>query len=311
MKTLLQNLNSRSLLNIGLLVFILLLALLVTREPDKDAEKKPVHLTELKQADIEFIELRRAHETDIKLQKRNGVWYITEPYQLPANDFRAQSVIALAETKSHLQYDAKTIDLKKFKLDKPEISIVLNDQVTLDIGGVDPIKNRRYVKNGDTLHLVNDTFYYQLIGKVTAYISYQLLSPSIKLSKLVLPKFTLSLQEGDWKISPAQKDTSADSINEFVNEWRHAQSLEISEYTGKLRKTNIQIFQEDQAEPIRFRLQKKNDNTYLIRNDLKLRYKLSDETAEKLQKLPKPPEPEEEPVTAEQEQSGSENKPAE
>lgn len=308
MKALLQNLNSRSLLNIGLFVFILLLVLLVTREPGKDAEKEPARLTELKQADIESIELKRAHETDIKLQKREGIWYITEPYQLPANDFRAQSVLALAETKSHLQYDANTIDLKKFKLDKPEISIVLNKQVTLDIGGVDPIKNRRYVKNGDTLHLVNDTFYYQLIGKVTAYISYQILPPGIKLTKLVLPKFTLSLQEGDWKISPAQKDTSADSINEFVNEWRHAQSLEISEYTGRLRKANIRIFQEDQDEPIRFRLQKKNDNTFLIRNDLRLRYKLSDETAEKLQKLPEPPEPEE-PVATEQ--SGSENKPAE
>jgi hypothetical protein len=308
MKALLQKLNSRSLLNIGLFVFILLLVLLVTYEPGTETEKKPVLLTELKQADIEFIELKRAHEKNIKLEKREGVWYITEPYQLPANDFRAQSVVALSETKSHLQYDANTIELKKFKLDKPEISIILNKQVTLEVGGVDPIKNRRYVKNGDTLHLVSDTFYYQLIGKVTAYVSYQLLSPSIKLNKLVLPKFTLTLQAGDWQISPEQKDTSADSVNEFINEWRHAQSLEISEYTGRLRKANIQIFMENQEKPIQFRLQRKNNNTYLIRNDLRLRYKLSDETTEKLQKLPDPPEPEEQPVATEQ--PGSDDKPA-
>lgn len=308
MNALLQKLNSRTLLNIGLFAFILFLVLLVVLEPGKEAEKKPAHLTELKQLDIKHIELQRANEPDIKLQKRDGVWYITEPYQLPANEFRAQSVSALAEAKSHLQYDAKTVELKKFKLNKPEISITLNNKVTLDIGGVDPIKNRRYVKNGDTLHLVSDTFYYQVRGKVTAYISYQILPPEIKLSKLVLPKFSLTQQEGDWKITPEQKGVSADSINEFVNEWRHAQSLEISEYKGKIRKANVQIFQQDQDQPISFRLQRKNDSTFLIRNDLKLRYKLSDETAEKLQKLPEPPEPEE-PVAADQSDSGK--KPAE
>lgn len=308
MNALLQKLNARTLLNIGLFVFILLLVSLVLLKPGKQAEMKPPLLTELQQSDIQYIELRRANEPDIKLQRRDGVWYITEPYQLPANEFRAQSVSTLAEAKSHLQYDAKTIELKKFKLDKPEISIVLNNKVTLDIGGVDPIKNRRYVKNGDTLHLVSDTFYYQVVGKVTAYISYQILPPNIKLSKLVLPKFSLTLQEGDWKIKPEQKDVSADSINEFVNEWRHAQSLEISEYKGKARKANIQVFHEAKDGRISFRLQKKNGNTFLIRNDLKLRYTLSDETAEKLQKLPEPPEPEE-PVAAEQ--PAGEKKPAE
>ena len=306
MKALLQKLNSRSLLNIGLFVFILLLVSLVWLKPGKEVVKKPAHLTTLSQSDVHDIELRRANEPNIKLQKRDGVWYITEPFQLPANEFRAQSVSTLAEAKSHLRYSAKTIDLKKFKLDKPEISIILNNKVTLDIGGVDPIKNRRYVKNGETLHLVSDTFYYQIIGKVTAYISYQLLPPNIKLSKLILPKFNLALQDGDWTITPEQA-ISADRINEFVNEWRHAQSLEISDYTGKARKTSFQIFQEGKDEPISFSLLKQNDNTFLIRHDVKLRYKLSDETAEKLQKLPEPAEPVE-PVT---EQTGDEQKQAE
>ncbi len=305
MKELLQKLNSRTLLNIGLLLFILLLVSTILVEPGKEPEKKPTRLTELKQSDIHDIELRRANETNIKLQKRDGIWYITEPYQLAANDFRAQSVSTLAEVKSHLQYDVKDIELDKFKLDKPEISIILNNKITLDVGGVDPIKNRRYVKNGETLHLVSDTFYYQIIGKVTAYISYQLLPPDIELSKLVLPKFTLSLHEGSWKITPEQADVSADSINEFIDEWRHAQSLEINEYEGKARKADLQVFQKDKDKPITFSLLKEHDNTFLIRNDLKLRYKLSDETAEKLQKLPEPPEPEEPLAT---EQPDNENK---
>ena len=286
----LQKYNSRTWLNIGLFIFIVLLVMLVVFEPGKQEESKTVYLTDLKQSNIKDIELRRANGI-IRLHKRDDVWYIGEPYQLPANDFRAQSVSALAEAKSHLQYAVKGIDLKKFKLDKPEVTIILNKDVTLEIGGVDPINNRRYVKNGDTLHLVSDNFYYQLVGLVTAYISYQILPPDIELAQLVLPKFKLTLEKGEWKLSPTQKEVSADSINEFINEWRHAQSLEIAEYHGQPRKANIQIFYKDHEKPISFSLQKKDDSIFLIRGDLKLSYKLSDEIAEKLQKLPEPPEP--------------------
>lgn len=289
MNAFLQKYNSRTLLNIGLLVFLLLLVSLIVFEPGKKPKPKAVHLTELSQADIKHIELQRIGKPDIKLEKRDSIWYLTEPYQLPANDFRAQSLTALAETKSYLQYDAKSVDLKKVRLDKPEVTIVLNDKLKLTIGGVDPIHNRRYVKNGDTLHLVNDTFYYQLTGTVTAFISYQILPPDAKLSKLVLPRFSLSQKDGEWYMRPAQKDTSADSINEFINEWRHAQSLQVSEYKGKLPKPDIRVYREATADPIDFSLQKKQGSTFLVRHDVKLSYKLSDETAEKLQQLPEPP----------------------
>ncbi len=197
------------------------------------------------------------------------------------------------------------MDLQKFKLDKPEVSIILNDEVRLDIGGVDPINNRRYVRNGDTLHLVSDTFYYQIIGQVTSYISYQIIPPETELTKIILPRFSLVLDDDKWKLSPEKEEVSTDIINEFLDEWRHAQSLEIAEYRGRQRKTDIQVFYKNQVQPLEFSLMKKNDSTYLVRKDLKLSYKLSDETAQKLQELPDPPEPEPEPEKA------SKNGPAE
>lgn len=303
LKDLLQHASSRSLLNIGMLLFVAILLVLVLFEPGKDAEvTKQRNLTELKQTDIDEIELKRPNSGDIKIRKKDDIWYLTSPYQLPANDFRAQSVSALAELKSHLQYDISKVSLEKFKLDKPEVSIILNDDVRLDIGGVDPINNRRYVKNGDTLHLVSDSFYYQIVGQITSYISYQIIPPDMEITKIILPKFSMVLDNGNWKLSPIQKDVSVDQLNEFLDEWRHAQSLEISEYKGRSRQTDIQVFYKNQVHPLEFSLMKKNDSIYLVRKDLKLSYKLSDETAEKLQKLPPPPEekePEaEQPATA-------------
>ncbi|MDH5444300.1 MAG: DUF4340 domain-containing protein [Gammaproteobacteria bacterium] len=296
-KSIIQQLDSRSWLNIGMLLFILLLILLAFIEPGEKDTKQIVTLTNLKQADIKQIEIRRSNDEDITLRHKNDIWYMSSPYQLPANDFRAQSASALAEIKSHLQYNVSNINLKEFKLDKPEITIILNDMVTLEIGGVDPINNRRYVKNGDTLHLVSNTFYYQLKGQITTYISYQIIPPETEITKLILPKLTLTLESGNWKLHPAQEDISADRINEFLDEWQHAQSLEISKYTGRKRKNDIQIYYKDQLQPIGFSLMKKQDSIFLVRNDLGISYKLSDEIAEKLQKLPDPPEPPESSTT--------------
>ena len=314
-KELLQKYNSRTLLNAGLFVFMLILVSLVILKPGKNSDPNLTKLTKLKQSDVISIVLQRQNEKDINLEKRDGIWFIKEPYQLPANDFRAQTISALVEAVSYLQYDSNNMELAKFKLDKPEVTIQFNNKVTLEIGGVDPIKNRRYVKIDNTLHLVNDTFYYQVIGKVTAYVSYQIVPPNMKLSKITLPKFTLSLNDGNWKLSPAQADVSADSINEFVNEWQHAQSLEIENYKGTKQKNNIRIDFQNSEQPLEFSLLKIQDSSYLVRHDYQLSYKLSDEIAEKLQKLPEPPGTAEiestEPAAPAEPQAPEETEPAE
>ena len=283
--------NSRLILNIGLAVVVLMLVLVVVFEPGKAPPPEKVRLTSLKQDDIKQIHIKRNKQADIVLEKRGPVWFMLKPYHLAANDFRAKSIMQLAEAESHLQYDTASIDLAKFDLKTATTSVTFNNTLTLEMGNSDPLQRRRYVRNGNTLHLITDNLYYNIIATPTSFLSYQLLPPDSKFSKLELPNFTMQLEQGRWTVTPTPKDLSADSITELLNEWRHAQALEIEEYEGPAKKGQFKIHLQGQDSPIGFSYTREEDDHYLIRHDLKLRYKISEEIAKNLQELPPPPEP--------------------
>lgn len=291
-----KKINPRQLLNIGLLAAVAIMVLLVVYEPGKEAPPEQVRLTALKHDDVNHILLKRADKTDIELEKRNNVWFMLKPYTVAANDFRAQTISRIATAVSHAHYDIGTVDSKKFKLDNPVATITFNKQYHVALGNNEPLKRRRYMKSDQQLHIVDDTFYYQVMSPATTYASYSLLAPDSTITQLDLPKLKLKLQDGNWQVSPKPKDYSADSVTGLLNEWRHSQSLEVEVYEGKKLKPAITIHLANQDKPVSFALLRKKPDAYLIRPDLKLQYKLTEENLDKLLSLPPPPKPEENPA---------------
>lgn len=290
--------NTRLLLNIGLLAAVGILVLLVVFEPGKQAPAEKVHLTPLKQGDVTHILLKRTGEPDLELEKRNKVWFMLKPYTVAANDFRAQTISRIAAAESYVHYDIGTVDSKKFNLDKPVAAITFNKQYNVALGNNEPLQRRRYMKSGQQLHIVADTFYYQLMSPATTYAGYNLIPPDSKITRLDLPKLKLKLQDGNWQVAPKPKDYSADSVTSLLNEWRHGQSLEVEEYKGKKLKAKINIHLTDHDKPIAFAILRKKSDVYLVRYDLKLQYKLTEESLDKLLSLPPSPEVDETPDSA-------------
>ncbi|MDH5407282.1 MAG: DUF4340 domain-containing protein [Gammaproteobacteria bacterium] len=274
--------NSRLILNIGLLAIIGILVLLVKFEPGKEPEPEKIRLTPLTEENVNHIFIQRKGLPDIELEKRNKVWFMLKPYPLLANDFRVSSVTRVAKMVSHIQYKLDKVDIKKFKLDKPEATIRFNKEYTVEVGSNEPIKRRRYVKSNNQLHIVNDNFYYQVMSKATTYAAYKLLSPEISLSKLELPGLQVEFKDNQWHVKPRPKDFSADSLTNLLNEWRNAQSLEIEKYEGPRLKDKITLRMQDSQQAISFAVKKDKPDVYLIRNDLKLQYKLTDDMYQKL-----------------------------
>lgn len=274
--------NSRLILNIGLLAAIGILVLLVMFEPGKEPEPEKIRLTPLTEDKVNHILIKRKGLADIELEKRNKVWFMLKPYPLLANDFRASTVTRLANKVSQIQYKLDKVDIKKFKLDIPEATIQFNKEFTVEVGGNEPIKRRRYVKSNNQLHIVNDNFYYQIMSKATTYAAYKLLSPELSLSKLELPGLLVEFKDNRWHVAPQPKDYSADSLTNLLNEWRNAQSLEIEKYDGPRLKDKIRIHLRDSKQVISFAVKNDKPDVYLIRNDLKLQYKLTDDMYQKL-----------------------------
>lgn len=286
--------NTRLLLNIGLLAVIGVLALVVVLEPGKAPPPEKATLTPLKLEEVNHILIKRDGKSDIELEKRNKVWFMLKPHRVAANDFRAQTIARIATAESHAHYDIGTVDTKKFKLDKPEARLIFNKQYNTALGNNEPLKRRRYMQSDLQLHIVDDIFYYQVMSPATTYISYNLLPPDSKINRLELPKLNLRLKESNWQITPVPKDYSADSVTGLLNEWRHAQSLEVEKYTGNKLKPAIKIHLVGQDKPVSFAIKRDAPDAFLIRLDSSLQYKLTTEMLDKLLTLPPPPEPDEE-----------------
>ena len=276
--------SSRNLLNLVLLAVVTLLIVFVVLEPEQQPAQTAVKLTTLKPQAVDNIRLFNSNGNEIQLHKTKGIWYMDKPYSILANDFRVQSLLRLLQTDSFAQHDLKKLEPKKFGLEPARARVIFNDELTIEFGATEPLQQHRYVRIADTLHLIIDTFYYQVAGKETVYMSHALLPPG-KLHKLTLPDFTLSFIDNKWQLQPAREDISADAMTDLLNHWRNAQAIEVTPYQGRARKPDIMVEFAD-GNAYGFTYIKDETGIRLLRNDINMQYLLTEDAADSLFKLP-------------------------
>ncbi|HWQ94682.1 MAG TPA: DUF4340 domain-containing protein, partial [Gammaproteobacteria bacterium] len=253
--------NSRTWLNLGLLILAGALVIVSVYLP---GVKKPTPLpalTSLTPASVTSIRIERTAQPAISLKKEasgdvqgstnvaggrmpGATWRLTEPLQLPANTVVVESFLGLAQTASHAQWAAASLDLEKFKLKTPRIRVRLND-VELGFGDTEPLEGRRYVLAGNTVHLINDGYYPKLIAPPAYFASLALLPGPEPLKEIELPGLTLRRDAQGWSAQPGASDAQGsanvaggrmpgatpDAVNTLVQEWTAAQALRVRPYS--------------------------------------------------------------------------------
>lgn len=279
--------NTRTALNLTLLGLAAALAALVYWEPGIERPAAAAKLTALAPADVTRLVIRPQRGEEIRLDKEQGTWMMRAPVATYANEFRIDALLGIAQADSHAQFDAGTLDPAKFRLDTPVTVLRLND-VELAFGDSEPLDNWRYVRNGATVHLIDEDYYYRLQADFPAFVSNQLLPPQARPAQIRLPEFSVTRAEGGWQIAPAQPSPAPDALNAFVDEWRRAQAVEVDRYEGEAARGALMVSFEGGAAPIEFLLLETAPELVLARADLGLRYHF---TAEQARRLLQPPSP--------------------
>jgi hypothetical protein len=278
---------SRLWLNLALLLLIAILGIIVFYEPGKKPLPVPTRLTQLTPASITHIHIKRISGEDIELVKEpNGQWWMHNPYHLPANEFRVQSLLRLAETESLSNHALGQLQPATYGLDQPRAIVTFDRSTQISFGNTEPLQQRRYVQIGDQLHTIVDTFYYQAAANPTIYLNHVLLPSNANILKLVLPDLQLAFKDGQWQRTPSHPEYSADASVELINNWHHAQALELRASDIKDARADIEIVLAEQPEPIRFKLLQTEDETSLIRLGIGLQYVIANDIYDKLLALP-------------------------
>jgi len=273
-------------LNVMLLALVVVLALIAWLEP---GTKKPVtlpSLLSLSADQVERIRLVAAADRHIDITRGDHGWMISYPIHVAANDFRVDTILQLTQAHSYAHYPAAAQALAPFGLDPPHSEIRLND-VTVAFGDDEPIHQRRYVRVGEQVHLIDERYFYSSQLLLPALVDTALLPAGAMPVRIHLPDRQLTRVNGDWHIDPADDSVSMDAINALVDAWRQARAVQISEYHGDKARGSIDVSLADGTE-LSFELLSRSPELLLGRRDLGLRYHFTAEQGGRLLKLPMP-----------------------
>ncbi len=279
--------TTRAWLNLVLLLLMAGLAAVAFYAPDPEKTPANPALTHLKPADIRRIVLTRGGQEIADLSRRGNQWQITAPRRLPANDEKVQSLLRLVEEESLEHFAVAGMKLADLKLDPPEIVVRLND-VGLDIGDTDPVNGRRYVRVGDTVHLIGDTYFFLLETDLASLVDLKLLPQDASIAQLALPDMTLTATaQGGWHLEPDKPGVAADARQTLIDAWRHASALWVKPIEPGTAVGTVRIKRKDQGEWM-FEIRAREPELILARPEWGLQYHFPAEQAAPLLALPSP-----------------------
>ncbi|MCK4587299.1 MAG: DUF4340 domain-containing protein, partial [Gammaproteobacteria bacterium] len=219
--------NQRNLLNLGMALALAGLIAVLAYEPDKETPTEKTLLTQLTPENIHKLNIETTRYGQIILSKTANQWQMSKPFNNQANTLRINKLLALAKARSHTQYSTTNINLEELKLSDPDLTINL-DGTKLIFGTTDAIKGYRYIQIGNTVHLITDRYSHLIRGQATNLLSPALLPKNMIITRLVLPILTMQKSATGWKTTPDNNFSSADQLQQLLDEWRFARALRVS-----------------------------------------------------------------------------------
>ena len=276
-------LNTRSALNITLMLVVAALGAIIYFKPGVEAPEVSVPLTALQPDQIRRIDITRQDMQAVTLVKEQRGWHIQSPINIAANNMRIETLLRLAQAPSHARFAIDGLDLAAYEIDQPLMVIRLDD-VELAFGGNESLNNRRYVRIGSVAHLIADSFYYQAQADLSGFVALDLLPADARLQKIVLPGLTIHNDEGgQWRDATPDKGLSADEINSLAAAWQRAQAIRVSRYTAQdVVAGKIAVFLKQEPQRLDFDILKSDSEMILGRKDIGMRYHLTEEQAGQL-----------------------------
>jgi hypothetical protein len=278
--------RSRLLLTLSLLVAATGLALFLILGGNKKPEQTDLQLTSIAPNTINKIRIIRNGQDDIHFEKQAGRWMMQSPYQFRASDLRINTMLKLLGAHSYAQFNSKDIQLSRFMLDKPQVSIEFNG-ARIDFGDTSPLEDRRYVRYHDMVHIINDVLFQQLQAPAYYFLNTRLLPEDAAITAILLPGHAIRTHQGVWTVDPADH-FKADTIVELANAWRNADAIFISKNEDTAQHESVRI-EMDKNNPIEFSIVHELPQLVLARPDLGIQYHLGDYDARRMLLHPEGP----------------------
>lgn len=235
--------NSRSLVNLLLLIFLLISSgwyIYIKNQPVEVSRLSSLQLKE-----ISNIRIPKNKGTDIVFnkslsEKGEPVWHMLSPYQIKAHQFRINTLLSLTQTPVEKLYPASELDLADYALDKPRASIIF-DSTKISFGKSNTLNNKRYILSENNMALLLDQTYPLVSAQPPTFVNLNLLPDNDSINSIILPGLTLyKNQNNTWKLSPGENITT-DQIQGFIENWNSAEAFSVHRFLERKQLGTIKI----------------------------------------------------------------------
>jgi hypothetical protein len=308
--------SSRTRLNIALLALLGILALVAGIRPGLEPPAPPPPLLDPRPERVDRIRIEHPSRPPVVMTRHaERGWVMEQPFRIAANGRRVALLLELAGAPSTSRHSLTGRALGELGLAPPEVVLTLGDR-RLEIGARAALDDRRYVRVGDTLHLVDahgplDTLTDADPG---VWVARSPLPADAKPIALALPALAadadhdqpaaeateLRLESGRWHVEPAPPELSGDSVPMLMDAWRSAQALAVTSHPPAGDATaqdsaesapplgEVRFTLEGHAQPLVLLIGALQPTLVLTRPDLGLDYHLPADAASRLLRLPTP-----------------------
>ncbi len=220
--------KSRWILNLVLLVVVLIVGAVVYFSPKQEQQAaQDFEVSSLKLADMQAISIEFPAQASVKFEKRDGFWYLQQPYVARADQQLVGRLMSIVAARSKQKFPAD--DAAKFGLDQPKLVLRLNDAV-FTFGTYNPVSQEQYVSYNGSVFMLPTSYAENAQIQVAEFLDKNLFRPNEKIAGFDLghleqwqgTKLNVDLVDGAWKVSLPKAQPKQSEMQEwFDGFWRN------------------------------------------------------------------------------------------
>ncbi len=230
--------KSRWLLNLGLLVIVLGLGAFLYFHPKQEQQaEKSYELCDLKLSSFSNIQIDFPAKASVSFEKKEGFWYIKQPFSARADQIAVQRLMSIVAAKSTSKFPAN--DLTRFGLDQPKLKLKLDNEEFL-FGTFNPVTSEQYVAYKGNVYLLSSSYSESAQMQVSEFIDKNPMRPKEEivgfdfsnLEQWQDVRLNVDLVDGKWKASTEKAKPNQNEMNEWFDAyWRNMSVQEVEQYT--------------------------------------------------------------------------------
>jgi len=272
--------NIRIVATTSLTIFIIVLAWYLASTEPPAPEPMITTLTSFDPESIQNIRITRTDKDSIVLAKTAAGWEMTSPVQIRANPFRINSILAIAIASALRLADMDESALSLLGLAPASVTLAL-DKHLFAFGLTEPINNGRYVMYGDTVFIVADHLYQQLLQDPGFFISTRLLNTDSRLMQINYPGFELHYRDNVWVPVGSDIKLTPDELIKLTTAWTNLEATRVTTSGSSTDPADIMLVTEA-GDQIALTVAATSSGLILSRNDTGLDYWFNPDIAAQL-----------------------------